>query len=153
VFVVRGSGQLQGAVIVAMACVHMVQAAIDQIIDMIAVRHRFMAAAGAVDMGAGRRRGAAIGIGGRNRDHMFINMIAMRVMQVAIMQIIDMAIMVHGGVAAAWPMHMGMAGVGVVAGHRSSPSGMRVRPPWRGAMPLRPSRSVMSVRQACTGTK
>jgi hypothetical protein len=136
------SRQLQRPVIITMASVHMVQVAIDQIIDMIAVRHRFMAAAGAVHMAAGQRGGTAIGIGRGYRDHMFIDMIAMRVMQMAIMQIINMAFVVDGGVAATGPMHMGMAGVGVGATHGCSPSGTRSLPPRRAAMPLRPSRSM-----------
>ena len=125
-----------------MPIVHMVQVAIDQIIDMITVRHRFVAAAGAVHMAACQIGNAAIGIGRGYGHHMFIDMIAVRVMQMAIMQIIDMAIMAHGGVAAARPMHMGMAGVGVGAAHRDSPLDMHILPPWQIAMPLRPSRSM-----------
>jgi hypothetical protein len=101
-----------------MAIMHMVQPAVHQPIDMIAMRHGFMAAAGAVDMGAAAGAHAAIGIGGRHGDDMIINMIAMHVMQMAIVQIIDMAIMLHGGVAAAWAMHMGVIGVNV-AGHQA----------------------------------
>jgi hypothetical protein len=136
------SRRLQRPVIVAMAIVGMVQVAIDQIIDVITVRHRFVAAAGAVHMAARQVGDAAIRIGRGYRHHMFIDMIAMRVVQVPIVQIIDMAIVAHGGVAAARPVHMGMAGVGVGATHRCSPSDMRGLPPWRTAMPLRPSRSM-----------
>lgn len=95
-----------------MAAVHMVQAAAYQPIHMIAVRHRFVAATGPVHMRAGHRRRAPIGIGRADRDHMFIDMVAVRVVQVAIVQIIDMAIMLHGGVAAAGPMGVGMIGMG-----------------------------------------
>jgi hypothetical protein len=95
-----------------MAVVHMVQAAIHQPIDMIAMRHRFVPATRAVHVRAGHRCRAAIGIGNADRDHMFIDMIAMRVMQMAIVQIIDMAIMAHGGVAAARPVRVVMFGVG-----------------------------------------
>ena len=102
--------------IVAVAGVDMVQPAIDQPVDMIAVRHRLVPAARAMDMGAGRRVGTAIRIGGRNRDHMFIDMIAMDMMEMTIVQIIDMAIVAHGGVAAAGAMAVGMIGM-LVAGH------------------------------------
>jgi hypothetical protein len=88
-------------VIVAVPGMDMVQPAIDQPIDMIAVRHHFVAATGAVDMRARRHRRAAIGIGGRYRDHMFINMIAVDMMQMAIVQIIDMAVVQDHAVAAA----------------------------------------------------
>jgi hypothetical protein len=53
----------QQPVIVAMPGVDMVQPAIDQIIDMIAVRHRFVPAARTVDMAAGHRCHAASRIG------------------------------------------------------------------------------------------
>lgn len=71
--------------IIAVAAMNMVEPAIDQIIDMVAVRHRFMAAFRPVNMARGHCRRAAIWIGRRNRDHMFINMIAMHMMQMAIM--------------------------------------------------------------------
>jgi hypothetical protein len=96
---------------------NMVQAAINQPINMIAMRHRFVAAARTVDMAAHQAGGAAIGIVGGNRDHMFIHMIAVRVMQMPIVQIIDMAIVAHGGVAAAGAVNMVVLVV-VMAGHR-----------------------------------
>lgn len=93
----------------------MVQPAIDQIIDMIAVWHGFMAATRPMHMGAGQRGRAAIGIGGGNRDHMLINMIAVDMMEMAIVQIIDMAIMMDGRMAATGAVDMGMIRVDVAA--------------------------------------
>lgn len=107
--------------IVAMAVMHMVQPAIDKEVDMVAVRHRFMAATGAMNMGAGSAGGAATGIGRAHRDHMFIDMITMDMMQMAIVQIIDMAIMLHGDMAAAGAVLVGVIGVGM-AGHEQVPS-------------------------------
>ena len=104
--------------IVAMSGMNMVQPAINQIIDMIAVRHRFMATTRPVHMGAGQRGRAAIGIGGGNRDHMLINMIAVDMMEMPIVQIIDMAIMMDGRVAATGAVDMGVIGVDVAA-HRA----------------------------------
>ena len=101
--------------IVAVTCVDMVKPAINQIIDMIAMRHGFMAAIRPVDMATGHFGRAAIGIGGRHRDDMFINMVAVNMMKMAVMQIIDMAIMVDGGVAAARAVDMGVIGVDVAA--------------------------------------
>jgi len=103
-----------------MAGVPMMQAAIHQPIDMIAVGHRFVAAARAMDMVAGQRRGAAIGVAGTDADHMFIHMIAMHMVQMAIVQIIDMPIMVDGGVATAGAVPVGVIRVGV-AGHGVAP--------------------------------
>lgn len=110
--------------IIAMAGMHMVQAATDQIIDMIAMRHCLMPAAGAVDMAAIVRTGAAIGVAGADADHMFINMVAMHMVQMAVVQIIDMAIMRDGGVAAARAVLVGVIRVGV-AGHAVAPLSRR----------------------------
>lgn len=110
--------------IIAMARMHMVQAAIDQIIDMIAMRHRLVPAAGAVDMAAIVRAGAAVGVAGADADHMFINMVAMHMVQMAIVQIIDMAIMGDGGVPAARAVLVGVIRVGV-AGHAVAPLSRR----------------------------
>ncbi len=115
-FFMPASGQRQRPVIVAMAAMDMVEPAIDQPVDMITVRHRFMTAARAVDMATGHGRHAAIGIAGRNRHDMIIDMIAMDMMEMTIMEIIDMAIMAHGGVATAGAMGVGMIGVDVT-GH------------------------------------
>jgi hypothetical protein len=128
--------QRERPVIVAVAGMDMVQPAIDQIIDMVAVRHRFMAAIRPVHMGAGQLRGAAIGIGGGNRDHMFINMIAVDMMEMAIVQIISVAIVPDGGVAAAGTVNMGMIGVDM-AGHRRNLRKFSAGPPGCGCPTFR----------------
>lgn len=109
--------QRHGAMVVAMVAMGMVQPAIDQIIDMIAMRHRFMAAAGTMHMVAGQPCIAAGRVGGADRDDMFIHMVAMRMMQMPVVQIIDMAIMGDGGVATAGAMNMGVIGMDVGASH------------------------------------
>jgi hypothetical protein len=110
-----GSIDRQRPVIVAMPIMDMVQPTIDQIIDMVAVRHRFMATIRPVHMATGHFRCAAIGIGRRNGDDVLIDMIAVDMMEMAIMQIIDMAIMVDGSVAAARAVDMGVISVDVAA--------------------------------------
>jgi hypothetical protein len=106
--------------VIAMAGMGMVQAAIDEVIDMIAMRHRFMATAGAVHMAAIVRAGAAIGVADADADDMFIDMVTMHMVQMAVVQIIDMAIMLHGGVAATGAVLVGVIGMGV-AGHGKAP--------------------------------
>jgi hypothetical protein len=131
--------------IIAMPAMNMVQTAIDQPVQVIAMRHGFVPAAGAVDMGTGQPGRAAIGIGGGNGHDMFIDMIAVRVMQVAIVQIIDMAIVADGGVATAGAMDMGVIGMNG-AGHRAHLSSGRHlngwpatgAPPEPGSCPIRP---------------
>jgi hypothetical protein len=104
-----------GAVIIAVgaigAAVGVMQPAIHQIIHVIAVRHGFVAAVWPVHMRALGGGVAAIGIGSTDRDHMFVHMIAVRMVEMAIVQIVRMAIMADRCVATARPMHMVVAGM------------------------------------------
>lgn len=93
--------------IVAVIAVWVVQMAIDQIVHMIAVRHGFVPAAGAVDMlrivcTARVTFSAYIRVRRRNFQDMRVVMIAMRVQQVAVAKIIRMAFVFDGGVATFW---------------------------------------------------
>lgn len=97
---------LDRTVVIAMVAVRVMQMAVDQIADVVTMRDRFVSATRAVDMAgfmaaATMLRGAAIRIGFRDSDHMLIYMVAMRMVQVAIMQVVDMAVVTDGGVAAA----------------------------------------------------
>ena len=76
--------------IVAMVAVAVVQFAIAEIIEVIAVGNAFVALR-LVIAGAGDRR-AGCGIGIANGDDMLIIVVAMAIMQVAIMEIIDVAL-------------------------------------------------------------
>jgi hypothetical protein len=92
-----------------MIAMRMMQVAIDEVIDVVAMRHRLVTAAGAVDMaslmpGALVVGGAGVGIRRADLDHMFIDMVPMRVMQMAVMQVIDVIAMANGGMAAARAM-------------------------------------------------
>ena len=100
--------------IVAMSAVRMVQMAIHQVINMVAMRHGFVAAIGTVSVG--------LLIGGAalvwrtflriRRSHlnlMVIHMITVSVMQVAIVKIISVAVVFHGGVPAVWAMHVAVS--------------------------------------------
>jgi len=92
-----------------MVAVRMVQVTVDQIIDVIAVRNRLVTATGPVDVarlvaGAAVFGRAAVRIALRNLDHMLIDMIAVGMVQVAVMQVIDVVTMADGGVAATGPM-------------------------------------------------
>jgi hypothetical protein len=109
-FVAAGSAlaghDLERAVIVAMAAVWMVQVAIDQVVDMVAVRHGFMAAARTVLVtslmaAAIVIRRAGVGIAAAHFDHMFVEMVFVRVMQVAIVEIVHVIAVPDRGVAAA----------------------------------------------------
>ena len=71
----RGSvlDNFHGAVVIAVVAVRVVQAAIDEKVDVVAVRHGFVAAAFAVDMaGTGLHGVAAVGVGGVYIEAVFV---------------------------------------------------------------------------------
>jgi hypothetical protein len=99
-----------------MIAMRMMQVAANAVVDVIAVRHRLMAATRAMHMtrlvaGAAMVRGAAVRVIAGYLDHMLVDMAAMRMVQMAVMQIVDMAIMPHRRVATARPMLVGMLGM------------------------------------------
>jgi hypothetical protein len=96
-----------------MAIMGVMKMAIDQIVDMLAVRHRFMPAAGAMCMllrmpRALMFRGAIFRVGNHYINHMFVNMVVMQVVQMAIVQIVDVTVMQDARVPASWTMRMSM---------------------------------------------
>jgi len=96
---------------------------------VIAVRHGFVTATGAVNV-IGRMTAAVvagragIGICRADRDRMFVYMITMRMMQVAIMQVVCVAVVFDGRVPATRTMLMIVVRVNVagfvrrILGHR-----------------------------------
>ena len=84
----RGSAldNFHGAVVIAVVAVRVVQAAIDEKVDVVAVRHGFVAAAGAVHVArlvAGARGRAAFGVDIRHGDGMLLHAAFVRVVQMA----------------------------------------------------------------------
>jgi hypothetical protein len=113
-------------VVVAVVAVRMVQVAIDQVIDVVAVRHRFVAAtrpvlvaprvSAALMLGSALRR-----ILGAHRHGVLLDGAGLRGMvQVAVVQIIDVAVMLYGGVAAVRAVLVGVAGM--IRRHVQTPS-------------------------------
>ena len=106
---------LQRPVIVAMVAVRMMQMAIDQVVDVIAVRDLRMAAVWAMHV-AYRVAVAAViwrtrnRIEGRHREDAFVHMIVMHVMQMTIVQIVDVPIVVNRQVAASRSVRMLVVG-------------------------------------------
>jgi len=86
-----------------MIAMRMMKMAIDQVVDMVAVRNSFVSASGTVDvacfMPAAVRR-ALIGIFCANFDPVLVDMVAMRVMQMAVVQIVDVIAVPDRGVPA-----------------------------------------------------
>jgi hypothetical protein len=115
-----------------MVAMRMVQVAIDQIIDMVAVRHSFVTATGTVNVArfvaaADMRRSAAIRVGRIDGDHMLIDMVTVNVMQVAIVQIVHMPIVLNRGVAAIFAVLMRMVSVLFTGFHFISPVQVQIR--------------------------
>lgn len=120
------SGDLQRAVVVAVVAVRMMQMTVDQVIDVVAVRHRFVPAARPMHMtgamaSAVMLRRAAVRVGCADDDYVLVDMVAMHVMEVAVMQEIDVAFVAHRGVTALRAVLVVVMGVLGATGHRRSP--------------------------------
>jgi hypothetical protein len=94
-----------------MITVRMMQASVHEIIDMVAMGHGFMSAGRAVRVCAVRLRGAPRRIGSIHRDRMLVDMVLVHVMEMAVMQIIHMAVVADRRMPAIWAMLVGMAGM------------------------------------------
>jgi hypothetical protein len=90
----------------------------DAIVDVVAMRHRLMTAGRTVHMARVMSTATVLA---RYLDHVFVDMIFVRMVEMTIVQKVDMATVAHGGVSAARPMLMSM--VGMVRG-RASRHGM-----------------------------
>lgn len=105
-----------GAVIVAMIAMGMMEMTINQVINVIAVRDGFVTATGAMDVArfmaiAMVLRRATVGVCVRYGDYMFIHVVFMWMMKMTIVQIVDMPFVTDGGMAAVGSMNMVMIGV------------------------------------------
>jgi hypothetical protein len=116
-------GQLNAAVVVAMVAVGMMQVPVHQIIDMVAMGDRLVAAARGMLVSAPQVRRAAGRIGRVDCDDMLVDVIAVHVVQMAVMQIVHMAVMADCGVAAVRAVLMRVARMVllVASGHGSAP--------------------------------
>ena len=110
--------------IVAMIAVRMMQPALHQIVDMVAMRHRFVSAVWTVHVRAVDLRRAARGIGSADRDHMLVDVVLVHVVEMAVMKIVDMAVMADRGVPAIGTMLMRVVGMVLLGagGHMIFPS-------------------------------
>lgn len=107
----RRSGQLHRSVVVAMIAVRMMQPSAHDVIDVITMGHGFVSAGWPMLVRTARLRGALDGIVGVDRDGVLIDMILVRVMKVAIMEIIDVAVMADRRMPTVGTMLVGMVGM------------------------------------------
>jgi hypothetical protein len=113
-------------VVVAVVAVGVVQVAIDEVIDVVAVRHRLMAAAGAVTVAvfvlAALVGNTAARVGRVDRQGVLLDAVGGDVMQVAIVQVIDVAVVLDRRVTAVRAMLVVV--VGVLVAHFRAPFGL-----------------------------
>jgi len=107
------SGYFYRAMIIAMAAMRIMQMAADQIVSMISMRYGFMAASGSVHMfllmhSAFVPRCAFFRICFCHGYDMLINMIAMGVVQMPVVQIVDVVVVNYTCMSAFRPVRMSM---------------------------------------------
>ena len=107
----------QRTMIVAVIAVRMVQASVDQVIDVVPMRNRLMTTVRTVAMRLIMTRStmfwiAPIRIGAADFNHVFISAPLFHVLQMAMVEIIDVIFMLNGNMAAAYTMHMRLIGGG-----------------------------------------
>ena len=108
--------------VVAVISVLVMQTAVDDVVDVIAVRYSFVATTFAVNVAvAGVNRMAAVRIGFIDAQCMLIVVAVVLMMQVAVVQIINVAFVFDGSVAAVCAVNVVMMFVGF-AGHFFSPN-------------------------------
>jgi hypothetical protein len=108
-----------------MVAVRVVQVPADEIIDVVSVGHRLVAAARAVPVSGIMTatvvpRRALLRIRGADGDGVLVHMVAVRVVQVPVMEIIDMLRVLNRGVAATRAVLMIVSHVGLAFHFQSS---------------------------------
>jgi hypothetical protein len=94
-----------------MVAVRVMKAPVHQIIDMVAMRHGLVTAVGPVTVFSIMAGGVVLGIAAirvhvAHRDRMLMRATALAVFKVAVVEVIDVAFMLHGDVAAARAVDM-----------------------------------------------
>jgi|YNPBryunderm2012_1023409.scaffolds.fasta_scaffold01680_9 hypothetical protein len=100
--------------VVAVVAVAVVQAAVHQVVEMVAVGHQRMAAA--IVTAPAHHRGAAIRVRLTHGDDVLIVVALVRVVQVTVVEIVYVVIVLDAQVPAVLAMHMGVVGMNGV-GH------------------------------------
>ena len=98
----------------------MMQPAVYEIVDMVAMRHRFVSAVWTVRVRAMDFGRALHGICGVDRDSVLIHVILVHMVEMAIVQIVHMIVMVNRSVSAVRAMLVSVVGVVFLgtSGHR-----------------------------------
>ncbi len=134
----NGGQYLDGTVVVAVTPMRMVQMTINKVIGMVAVRNGLMTAAGTVDMPGSasvnlKRLGAAVGVLGADRKEVLVDMCFMRMMKVAVVQVVGVPVVLDCDVAASGSVLMWMTFVNNMLVHDANTSIVEtclLRIPW-----------------------
>jgi len=94
------SRRRQGAVVVAVLGVHVMKVTVDEVVDVVAVRNRLVATCRSMHVRCGVAPAVVIGravrrVRGVDKDRAFIDVIVVHVMEMAIVEIVDVAGVVH----------------------------------------------------------
>jgi hypothetical protein len=114
---------LDGPMVVAVVAVDVVQLAVYEVVSVVAVRHRLVAAVRPVPMAVFvtvvEARGALRGVARVDLDAMLVNVVLVRVVQATVVQVVGVSVVAHGSVAAVGAMLVVMAFVDpVILCHR-----------------------------------
>lgn len=103
-----GGDNLNRAMVVAVIAMRMLEAAVDDVVDMVAMRHGFVSAAGTMHVtglgGTSVLGRASVGVALADLYHMLIVAVPMRVLQMAFDQVVEMTVVADCRVAAARSM-------------------------------------------------
>lgn len=101
-----------------MVAVLVMQTAVDDVVNMIAVRYGFVAAAFAVNMTGTSLHGvAAVGVGGVYIEAVLVVVAVVFVVQVAVMDVVNVVTVFDCGVAAAFAVNVLVVGMGMAVAH------------------------------------
>ena len=97
--------------VVTVIAVWMVEVAVDNVVDVVAVRYGFVTTTGTMHVifvvtCAAVSRCTTVGVCVGHIESMFVYMVPVGVVEVAIVQIVDVVAVFNGGVSTVWSMHM-----------------------------------------------
>jgi hypothetical protein len=109
-------------VVVAVIAVRVMQVAVDQVVDVVPVRHGLVSASRTVHMigvvpATSVLRRAPVWIGRRYLDGVLVDVIVMHMMQMAIVEIVHVVAVANGCMPARWTVLVGVVGVLGAGGH------------------------------------
>lgn len=126
-------GYADPAVVIAVVSVRMMEVPLHEVVGVIAVRHRLVAATR--PMLVTRVVGAAVVIRGTrrrvlraNRQRVLVHVVSVGVVQVSVVQVIGVAVVLNRRMAALGTVLVAVVSVGLAVAHRIPPGSTGVRP-------------------------